>query len=784
MIRSSIIFLTMCSILFSQPRNTKNAGGPHDLEHPLGMRCISDQERAFVRENRMEVDHQSMRDTVLFQDPVANGGMMNLNDSVKHHIWNYVDQNNNVGWILDYSCNYVTYDGHHGTDITNGGFYYMDEMETPVVAAAPGIVTYSHDGEFDRHTYWVNGAVGNAVIISHSDGTSTWYWHFKKNSVAVEMGDSVETGDTLGFIGSSGFSSGPHLHFEVEGTDGYFKDPWEGQCGDGPSLWADQLPFVGDTSAYESALFNYVTTSYPINGNGDTLWYVVDENLPDMTHINRGGDYLAAVWIRNLFNTDTLKRRFYRDGELIDEFNWVPGNSNYWYNGIEYYTMSFWYFWGTWDTSDDALGNWTEQFFINSKLVGEKSYVCDDIPNQSPSVDFQQISVELGQTITGEFTATDDGEPFWFNLDGEPNNGGTIELYGGRRRKFKYTAPMDYVGYDVAGVSATDDRGERGGMTFIIFDVDGIGLANMMVEPSYVDAGQNSVEISAEAIGQTDNVSLVAHITDNNNGDVISQEMELDGGVWSADWMPENESFFSVDIELVNTDGNDTTMYPDIGNFTSTGPVSVAVLGETSGYPGDALIMEFIVANHSNVNVISDVSVMFEAQSMACLDALSSDLYYLGDISPGDSLGSGGYFFIASINNDCNADSTILINANVYSGLDAYWEDEFSIDIQTLGIEGGSLPVAYSISDAYPNPFNPSAKIEYGLPKKGLVSLVVHDVIGRQVKTLVATEKDPGLHSIHWDGTNDRGEIVAAGMYFYVIRSGAFIDAKKMILLK
>jgi len=121
---------------------------------------------------------------------------------------------------------------------------------------------------------------------------------------------------------------------------------------------------------------------------------------------------------------------------------------------------------------------------------------------------------------------------------------------------------------------------------------------------------------------------------------------------------------------------------------------------------------------------------------------------------------------------------------DIYSGEDSYWEDNFSITIETLGIDGESLPVAYSLSDAYPNPFNPSTKIQYGVPEKGLVSLVVHDVIGRQVKTLVATEKNPGLHSIHWDGTNDRGEIVAAGMYFYVIRSGAFIDAKKMILLK
>jgi len=777
------IFLAMSSILICQPRNTQFAGGPHGMDQTLEVKCISDQERAFVMENRIDVDHQSMRDTVLFQDPIGNGGMMNLNDSVKHHIWNYVDQNNQVGWILDYNCYYVTYDGHQGTDITIGGFYYMDEMMTPVIAAAPGIVTYSHDGEFDRQVAWINGAVANGVIISHSDGTSGWYWHFKKNTVAVDVGDSVGIGDTLGFVGSSGYSSGAHLHFEVEGTGGFHKDPWEGQCGDGPSRWVDQLPFVGDTSVYESALLSYLTTSYPINGNGDTLGYVVSENLPDMQHINRGGDYLSAVWIRNLFSTDTLRRKFYRDGELVDETYWVPGNSVYWLAGIEYYTTSFWYFWGTWDTDDGALGNWTEQFLINSKLVGEKSYVCDDIPNQSPEVDFQQMSVELGQTITGEFSVTDDGAPFWFNLESEPNNGGDIELYGGRKRKFEYTAPNDFIGYDVIGVSATDDMAQRGGMTFIIFDVSGSGLTNLTVEPSFI-LPQESVMISADILGESDGFLATAHIVDNISGDVSHQEMENNDNVWSVDWMPETESFFSVNIEFVNVDENDTTMYEDVGNFTSVGPVSVSMADDMNGSLGDVLITEFIVSNQSTDQMAPDVTVSFEAESMACLDALSMDPFYMGDIEAGNSVGSGGYFFAASINHDCNEDSTIIINVNISSGEDEYWEDEFWIEIDALGTDDEDLPVKYSLSDAFPNPFNPSTKIRYGVPKKDLVSIAIHDVVGRHVKTLVSTEKDPGFHEVQWDATNDQGAMVSAGMYFYVIRSGGFIETKKMILLK
>ena len=127
------------------------------------------------------------------------------------------------------------------TDICIPTFYHMDEMTTPVLAAADGIVIYTHDGEFDRRLEWVTGAVGNAAIIRHSDDTEGLYWHFKKYSIQVSLGDTVQAGDTLGFVGSSGISSWPHLHFEVQDPNGYLIDPWTGPCGADQTMWEDGL---------------------------------------------------------------------------------------------------------------------------------------------------------------------------------------------------------------------------------------------------------------------------------------------------------------------------------------------------------------------------------------------------------------------------------------------------------------------------------------------------------------------------------------------------------------
>ena len=431
--------------------------------------CISDVEREHIMNNMLHVDIESMRDPVLFHHPVGNGGMMN---SDKQYITNYVDENLAYGWIEDYSCYYVTYDGHWGTDIAVGGFYYMDEMTTPVLAAADGIVTYTHDGEFDRWMYWSNTAVSNTVAIQHNDGTRTFYLHMKKNSITVSVGDNVQTGDTLGYVGSSGYSDGPHLHFEVNTANWDLVDPWEGNCGMGESRWVNQIPFIGNSSIYPQRVFRYLNTAYPAQ-NEDEFHQIVSENIPSLTHINPGEDYMSLVWVRNLQVSDTLTWRWYKDGLLVDENFLIPGQTEWWYSGTPYYATSYWYIVNTWFSGDENIGDWDEKVFLNSTLVGEKSFICDTIPNQIPIVVSQQYDIEMGQIISGEFELDDDGEPFWFNLDQGSVNGGIVENYGGRRRKFSYTAPTDFTGIDMIGVSAVDDRGVSGPISNIIFNVTG-----------------------------------------------------------------------------------------------------------------------------------------------------------------------------------------------------------------------------------------------------------------------------------------------------------------------
>jgi predicted acyl esterase len=89
------------------------------------------------------------------------------------------------------------------------------------------------------------------------------------------------------------------------------------------------------------------------------------------------------------------------------------------------------------------------------------------------------------------------------------------------------------------------------------------------------------------------------------------------------------------------------------------------------------------------------------------------------------------------------------------------------------------VPVQYSLKQNYPNPFNPVTTIAYTLASAGNVKLVVYDILGREVKTLVKEAQQKGAHTVIFDGAN-----LASGVYFYSINAGSFSDIKKMILVK
>ncbi len=108
----------------------------------------------------------------------------------------------------------------------------------------------------------------------------------------------------------------------------------------------------------------------------------------------------------------------------------------------------------------------------------------------------------------------------------------------------------------------------------------------------------------------------------------------------------------------------------------------------------------------------------------------------------------------------------------------------YELNDGNIAIRDVIRPIAFSLRQNAPNPFNPSTTIQFGLPETNAVSLVVYDVNGRTVRTLVSGERVAGVHEVTWDGMDDTGRAVASGVYVYRLVTGTNAAVRKMVLVR
>ena len=98
--------------------------------------------------------------------------------------------------------------------------------------------------------------------------------------------------------------------------------------------------------------------------------------------------------------------------------------------------------------------------------------------------------------------------------------------------------------------------------------------------------------------------------------------------------------------------------------------------------------------------------------------------------------------------------------------------------------ENAEIPTTFALKQNYPNPFNPTTQIRFEMPSSQLVKLSVFNVLGQKVKTLVNKQLSAGKYSFEWDGTNESGNLVSSGVYFYRFETPAFTQVHKMMYIR
>jgi len=299
-----------------------------------------------------------------------------LADYGYHGVSGFMDHDPAINALRDYTCGTRTYDltsgyNHRGTDFYTTPYPWlkMDNFEVEIVAAAPGTLAFKRDGQYDRQCS-MNGDLSNAVVVAHGDGTVAWYLHMKKGSVTTKpVGSAIAAGEYLGVVGSSGSSTGPHLHFEVRNAADQSLDPFHGACNPAASMWASQPPYYDSSiNRLQTGLTRPVWPSCP---NPETP--NVEDSFAQTDTI-----YFITFYRDQLAGQQSTYRVYRPDGSVYT--SWTHAST------VSHYASSWWY-WsfklgtappaGTWRFAVDYEGQ-TYQTHFN---VGAPAHITVTLPN-------------------------------------------------------------------------------------------------------------------------------------------------------------------------------------------------------------------------------------------------------------------------------------------------------------------------------------------------------------------------------------------------------------------
>lgn len=253
------------------------------------------------------------------------------------YIQQYFDHDPGAG-VADFTCGPLSYDGHDGTDFALPTRAAMEEGVS-VLAAAPGKVVATRDGEADFAPVIPGRECGNGVLIDHGQGWQTQYCHLKQGSLLVQNGETVETGTPLGLVGQSGMAEFPHVHLSVR-WNGIEVDPFAPNataCGAaGDDLWAEDLATgpggildIGITTeipAYDAIKAGLASPDLPATAPALVIWA--------FTFGPRAGDKLTLsitgpdgeVIAESLPFEKTQAQAFRAIGRKLKTERWPPGS--------------------------------------------------------------------------------------------------------------------------------------------------------------------------------------------------------------------------------------------------------------------------------------------------------------------------------------------------------------------------------------------------------------------------------------------------------------------------
>ncbi len=304
-------------------------------------------------------------------------------------------------------------------------------------------------------------------------------------------------------------------------------------------------------------------------------------------------------------------------------------------------------------------------------------------------------------------------------------------------------SPFEGVNVEITGVLCADTLNLNGYVSFPIQDAEG---------------AWNGLYVYAEGMG----LNL-------QNGDKV----KVNGTV--TDYNPEWSYMFD----------NNTLILADSVKVVSTGEsinsvlVNTADLNEDSSDVAESYEGSLVKIENVTLTSINSYDVTFDDGTGPCL--VDDDCEFPGFIIGDDFL----YAFGDTIREGDKVD--MIQGSFVFSFGTFKMEIGSAADFgSVVGIDPDfqPIPLTYQLKQNFPNPFNPETRIYFEIPKAHDVTIIVYNMLGQKIRTLVKENFKAGSHVVNWNGQSDHGLQVPTGVYIYRIKAGEFMESKKMVLIK
>ncbi len=614
---------------------------------------------------------------------------------------------------------------------------------------SPTIV--SHFSAIDSFTIQTPGFVALLPYPSHPVGgltlyntEATLYWYLIAAGTGLTYQVEINTNNT--FTGTPTVTGLTNMYYSITGLTPGATYYWKVRSFNGLqySAWSDAGVFVingGGTPALPAA--SWPTGNNTVYTTSPTLYWYLNEYAQGLTYqleINSTGTFTGTPTVTGLTNL------------YYDLSGLTPGNTYYWkvrsFNGSTY---------SAWTTM--------ESFVVYNSITSA---------NPVPSNPISGTTVyTTAPTLSWSLDGPGDGLVFFVQLS-------TDSLFA------TFTAFNSIAGNSV------DVTGLTPGATYYwrVRSYNGSTYSNWSTREYFVivDTDGSPVPVLSWPIGGATVYSTTQNLFWYLNGSGVGLTYQVELSATSTFiGTPTFTGLTNASFELSGlTEGQ--TVYWRVRTFDGVTPSAWSSYEYFIVYTSSAALMPLSGSPSSGV-VINTNSPTISWALPAPNSGLTYELEISSDANMSNSVRVNDLTSAYTNINDLENNSTYYwrVRSKTSNGIYSNYSSvaNFNTGDDITGVEDVNIvPANYYMAQNYPNPFNPTTNIKFGLPNSGNIKLVIYNVLGQEIKTLINQNLNAGTYNILWNGQNEAGINVPSGVYLYRITSGNFIDTKKMVLIK